>query len=137
MWPQRVRYALRALIALSLRPSERISAGEIARRYDIPPKYLESILLELRQAGIVESTKGKSGGYRLTREPAALRLLTVVQALEPDWFSPGVGGPAQNAPERSVLASITEDTRAALEKLTLADALTRWQDSSDTLTYVI
>lgn len=152
MWPQRVQYALRALIALAIRPSERISAGEIARRYDIPPKYLEAILLDLRHAGFVDSTKGKTGGYQLAKEPSALRLITIIQVLEPSWFagppggSTGAGGSSVGVaapstgrplPEQPLLTTINDTVRDKLTDLTLADALSFWQSASDVLNYVI
>jgi Rrf2 family transcriptional regulator, cysteine metabolism repressor len=141
MWPQRVQYAVRALIALAVRPSVRTSAGEIARQYDIPQKYLEAILLDLKQAGLIDSTKGKSGGYQLVREPSAVRMVTVITALEPDWFSgspTAAGVPVQGSPpEQPVLTALNECIRRELENITLADALTRWQDAAGALNYVI
>ncbi len=141
MWPQRIHYALRALVALAVRPSVRTSAGVIARQYDIPPKYLEAILLDLKQAGIIDSTKGKSGGYRLVGEPSAIKLVTIITALEPTWFNqatPGSGTQVQaTTPEQPVLTALNDCIRRELEDITLADALTRWQDAAGALNYVI
>lgn len=71
MLSQRGRYALKAMLSvaraeLADRPKQ-VSA--IAVEENIPRKFLELIMSELRQTGLVESRRGKLGGYRLTRPP--------------------------------------------------------------------
>ena len=62
------RYALRVMIDLAEhRSGEFISLKEIAQRQEISEKYLESIVVLLSRAGLVEGVRGKGGGYRLTR----------------------------------------------------------------------
>lgn len=64
------RYALKIMIDLAQHnDGEYISLKEIAARQDISIKYLETIISLLNKAGFVESLRGKSGGYRLTRSP--------------------------------------------------------------------
>lgn len=64
------RYALRVMIDLAERRSgEFISLKEIAQRQEISEKYLESIIRTLVKAKVVESLRGKGGGYRLTKNP--------------------------------------------------------------------
>ena len=64
------RYALRVMIDLAEHRSEEfISLREIAERQEISEKYLESIIRMLVKAKVVESLRGKGGGYRLTRSP--------------------------------------------------------------------
>lgn len=63
------RYALRVMVELARSGGEYASLKEIARQEAIPHKFLEGIMTELVKAGLVESVRGKNGGYRLTRLP--------------------------------------------------------------------
>ena len=68
MISNKARYAFRALLAIADAPAgEAMASAEIARQYAIPHKFLEQILLDLRKAGILESKRGKSGGYVMLR----------------------------------------------------------------------
>lgn len=62
------KYALQAIFDLSLQPpGEPVKIADIARRWDIPQKFLELILASLKQGGFVESRRGADGGYKLAR----------------------------------------------------------------------
>lgn len=64
------RYALRVMIEIaSHEKDEVVPLITIAEKQDISEKYLESILVVLSKAGIIEGIRGKGGGYRLTRDP--------------------------------------------------------------------
>ena len=64
------QYALRAIFDLALqRPGIPIRIAKIAERQEIPQKFLELILSELKRGGFVESHRGADGGYRLSRSP--------------------------------------------------------------------
>src|SRR4028118_446587 len=88
------KYALEALAYLirSHARDEWAQIAEIASTCNIPRKYLEQVLLELKEAGIVESKKGPRGGYRLSRSPDRITLGEVVSAVQgellplPDWL---------------------------------------------------
>ena len=81
----RTDYAVRAVLYLSLQESERVvPIPEIAAETGLSVKFLEEILLLLRTAGIVQSRRGKQGGYSLLRPSRELRVADVVQALEGD-----------------------------------------------------
>jgi Rrf2 family protein len=71
MLSQRGRYALKALLNLARAESGPKDVGKISAEEDIPRKFLEAIMSDLRRARLVESTRGKLGGYRLAR-PADL-----------------------------------------------------------------
>lgn len=88
------KYALEALAYL-IRTHARDEWGqiaEIARTHGIPRKYLEQVLLDLKNAGLVESKKGQGGGYRLSRRPDEISLGEVLAAVQgemlplPDWL---------------------------------------------------
>ena len=69
------RYALRVMLELAEHRDEGyIRLSDIARRQEISRKYLESIMAELCRAGLVDSALGKTGGYRLTRQPGEYRV---------------------------------------------------------------
>jgi Rrf2 family cysteine metabolism transcriptional repressor len=59
-----------------------VSAREIAERQSIPPRFLEQLFVSLRRAGIVTAVRGAHGGFALTRDPADITVLDVVEALE-------------------------------------------------------
>jgi len=64
----KVDYALRAIVELAATETDGLVKSEqLATAQGIPPKFLESILLELRHAGLVSSQRGADGGYRLGR----------------------------------------------------------------------
>ena len=76
-------YALRALTCLGAPGApEVLPIQEIARRERIPKKFLEQVLLALKRAGIVHSTRGKAGGYTLVGDPQAISLQEVVWAVD-------------------------------------------------------
>ena len=75
-------YGLRAISELARRPEEATPIANIAQLHGIPDSFLEKIMQELRQAGLVEATHGRSGGYRLARPPQQISLKEVVHALE-------------------------------------------------------
>jgi Rrf2 family protein len=80
----RSEYGLRALALLAEQlGDERLSASEIARREEIPIKYLEQILSSLKRAGLVQSRAGAHGGYRLTRDPREISVAEVIAYHEP------------------------------------------------------
>ena len=77
------KYGLKALVHLaSLAPGQTAQSLEIAEANNIPKKFLDAILSELRVAGIVRSRKGKGGGYMLAREPSAITIGSAVRVLD-------------------------------------------------------
>lgn len=87
----RTDYAVRAVLYLSLQDRGKvIPISEIASETGISVKFLEEILLLLRTAGIVQSRRGKQGGYALMRSPQELTVADVVTALEGDQGRIGV-----------------------------------------------
>lgn len=58
------------------------SLAEIAQEEDLPRAYLEQLVMSLRDAGLVTSTRGAHGGYELSRDPALIRMSAVLRALE-------------------------------------------------------
>jgi Rrf2 family protein len=83
MLSRKTKYAIKALIALAEHGQEGpVRIADLAREQQIPPKFLEAILLELRNQGILRSRKGKGGGYLLARDPGAIYLGQIVRMFD-------------------------------------------------------
>ncbi|SER79480.1 transcriptional regulator, BadM/Rrf2 family [Pedococcus cremeus] len=81
----RTEYAIRAMLMLaeaSLTGAGPVSVDTLATKQDLPRKFLEAIVGDLRRAGLVVSTRGARGGYALTRDPAAISLGDVFRAVD-------------------------------------------------------
>jgi Rrf2 family protein len=77
---QKTRYALRAVFELARRFGQGpAKIGDIAQEQAIPPRFLEVILSQLKQAGFLESRRGSEGGYYLTRRPEQIRVGDVIR----------------------------------------------------------
>jgi Rrf2 family protein len=80
---KKTKYALRAMYALTRGfGGGPILIAEMARSESIPKTFLEQILLKLKSSGLVESKKGKGGGYALARPPAEITLGQVIRLIE-------------------------------------------------------
>ncbi|MFU8854270.1 RrF2 family transcriptional regulator [Micromonospora sp. SL1-18] len=133
----RVDYALRAAAELAAvgavvvgaagGRSRPVTAEQIARAQDIPPKFLESILLQLRRSGIVHAQRGPEGGYWLARPAAEISLAEVIRVIDgplahvrgqrPEQL--GYQGAARALQE--VWIALRASEREILELVTLAD----------------
>ena len=83
MLTNRAKYAIKALLHLSRkRGSGPIGAGVIAEAEHIPLKFLELILLQLRNHDIIRSKVGKGGGHEMVKEPEEITLLMVVRIID-------------------------------------------------------
>src|SRR3954462_13491076 len=83
MLTKKGKYGLKALVHLSGLPTGQLAfVNDIAVANNIPKKFLDAILGELRNAGFVQSRKGKGGGYRLARLPADIKIGHVVRVLD-------------------------------------------------------
>ncbi len=79
----RSRYAVRAILDLAMNQDGRpVFIREIAEREGLSERYLENLFLQLKRAGILESSKGRGGGFRLAKNPANITLLEIVEAVE-------------------------------------------------------
>ena len=80
---QKGLYALQAIMTLGRRyGTETVKIRDIAMESDLPEKFLELILLELKNARIVESVRGAKGGYRLRRAPEEIKLSEIVRLVD-------------------------------------------------------
>ncbi|MGB3691242.1 MAG: Rrf2 family transcriptional regulator [Spirulinaceae cyanobacterium] len=78
----RGHYSVKALLDLSLQPNYGpTSVKEIASRQNLPAPYLEKLLIEMRRAGLVKSTRGSQGGYQLADSPGQISLGQILTAV--------------------------------------------------------
>ena len=83
MLSKKAKYAINALVYLSkLQEEGPIAIAQIAEAQNIPRKFLEAILLDLRNAGILISRKGKNGGYRLNKLPEKIHMAEVMRLFD-------------------------------------------------------
>jgi sulfate adenylyltransferase subunit 2 len=81
--PKKAKYAIKALLALAGHDREEpVRIADLARDEQIPAKFLELILLDLRNQGILQSRKGKGGGYLLARDPSDIYLGQIVRMFD-------------------------------------------------------
>jgi Rrf2 family protein len=121
-------YALRAAIELASLKSDSPVKGElIANAQGIPLRFLENILGDLRNAGIVESRRGVEGGYLLARPPEEIALADVVRAVDGPLANVAGTRPHQleyegsAEPLREIWVAVRAALRSVLEETTLAD----------------
>jgi Rrf2 family protein len=83
MLSRRSKYGLKALLQLAHDPAEQpVLIADLSAREAIPRKFLEAILLDLKRHGLVESRKGRGGGYLLRRRPDEITVGEVIRVLE-------------------------------------------------------
>jgi Rrf2 family cysteine metabolism transcriptional repressor len=131
-------YALRALLVLGLRCQEPlVRIQSISTQQNIPKRFLEQILNDLKSAGLVKSRRGVAGGYRLARRPEAISIAEVVRHLEgalapvscvSQRFYEKCSCPDEmRCPIRSVMKEIRQAVVRIAEKVTVADLCERWR----------
>ncbi len=106
---QRTEYGIRAMIGLAREFDSKLSIKELARREAIPETFLEQIMSDLRRAGLLESTRGPRGGYRLKNPPGQITVGEVVETLE------GTLSPARCESDCTHLGGCS--TRSVLDKI--------------------
>src|SRR6266487_4603866 len=132
----RGEYALRALLVLGLnygRPEVRIQS--ISEQQNIPKRFLEQILNDLKSAGVVRSKRGVAGGYRLARRPEEITLASIVRHLEgalapvscvSERFYEKCSCPDESrCPIRTVMKEIREAVVRIAERVTVAELCER------------
>lgn len=134
-------YAVRALVCLAaVKAPGMLSIQEIARRERAPKKFLEQVLLALNKGGIVQSVRGKAGGYALRGDPEAISLGDIVRTVD----GPFAPLPCANrdAPVKCpdcpslqhcwlqpLMLEVGDTVNAALARITLADMRRRAEQS--------
>ena len=123
----KTEYGVRAVVELAANAGRgTLQSSEIARRQRIPGPFLDQVLMTLRRAGFVNSTRGPRGGHQLARRPEEIRLDQVIACLEGDGAKKTPPDAADTS-DSDVLARVTEKAEQAAGDVfaahTLADCL--------------
>jgi Rrf2 family protein len=132
MLSKKSQYAFKALMYLAQqKDNEPVLIAEISKRKRIPLKFLENILLELKKGGVLESKKGKGGGYYFAVPPAEVPMAKIIRLLDgPIALLPCVSlnfyEKCKNCDEKScglhdMMVLVRDATLKVLEKKTVAD----------------
>jgi Rrf2 family protein len=120
-------YAVRAAVELAASGDGPVKGDRIAAAQQIPPNFLENILSDLRNAGLVASRRGADGGYWLARPATEISLADVIRAVDGPLAavrgqrSEQVSYEGNAASMRDVWVAVRASLRHVLERVTLAD----------------
>src|SRR5919106_639128 len=134
MLSQKAKYALRAMLVLAEEGDKPVLIADIAERHNLPKKFLEQILLDLKHHGLVQSRRGRSGGYNLLKPAAEISFGQVIRIIDgPLAPLPCLSVMAYRRCEdcvdeescaiRRVFALTHQVTATVLDRTTLADAM--------------
>lgn len=132
MLSKKTQYALQALsYMVEKHTDDPILIAEIARQKNIPIKFLENILLELRKAGILESKKGKHGGYFFAQAPEKIKLSSIFRIIEGpiallpcvslNFYEKCADCNEKKCGINKVMAAVRDNTLAILDNKTVSD----------------
>lgn len=136
MLSQRGRYAMKAMLSLARAGGDRPKGvSAIAAEENIPRKFLEAIMSDLRREQLVESTRGKLGGYRLTRPPETITFgeiirmtdgpLALLPCVSHNFYRRCEDCPDESACDlRRVMATVRQSVADVLDRTSLRDAIT-------------
>jgi Rrf2 family protein len=136
MLSQRGRYALKALLNIARHPDESRQVSLISAEENIPRKFLEAIMTDMRRARLVTSQRGKAGGYRLARTPDQITFAEVMRVTDGPLAliacaSKNFYQRCEDCPDeaacmvRRVMGEVRDEVSHILDRMTLADALAR------------
>jgi Rrf2 family transcriptional regulator, cysteine metabolism repressor len=134
----RARYGTRAMLELALHHGQgSMLVKDIAKKEKLSVRYLEQLLLTLKLAGLVRSTRGNKGGFRLAKKPSQIRLLEIVQALdgsiapvecvdEPDFYPR-----AEFCATREVWSEVKRAVTGVLNSITLQHLVIKYKEKEE------
>jgi Rrf2 family protein len=123
----KVDYAIRAMVELATAGEGPVKGERLAQAQEIPLKFLENIMADLRHAGLVRSQRGSEGGYWLARPADEINLAQVVRAVEGPLANVRGRRPEEveysgsAVPLREFWIAVRASLRSVLESVTLAD----------------
>ncbi|HPD21268.1 MAG: RrF2 family transcriptional regulator [Desulfomonilia bacterium] len=134
----RSRYGVRLMLELARNFEKgQVLLKDIARNEEISEKYLSLIIIPLRTAGLVQSTRGAHGGYSLTRPPEEITLKDIVQVLEGGISlvdcveNSSSCSRSQTCVSRDVWSIVSERISQTLESISLGDLLAKTREKAD------
>jgi len=129
---QKGLYALQALMILAARRDQgTIRVHDIAQEEGLPERFLQSILLELKNARMIESVRGAKGGYELRRDPKDVRLSEIIRLVDgpqtqfegTDFLSKGLSPDRRHQALYQVFIDLRDASARILDNTTLADLI--------------
>ncbi len=136
MFSQKTKYGLKAVLCLAKHyHTGSVLITDIARQEDIPQKFLEAILLELKKRDVLQSKKGKGGGYSLARLPQEIMLGEIFRVLEGSILPDARG--ANPSEIDLVIREVKNAVSNILDKTSLADLMEKARKNQNVLNYVI
>ncbi|MHB1036408.1 MAG: RrF2 family transcriptional regulator [Pirellulales bacterium] len=138
----KTEYACIAMLDLSARygTNEPVRIRKIAERHGVPSRFLVQILLQLKGAGLVASTRGAAGGYQLVKPPDEITLGEVIDVVEGGRDNAIVSNASPDSMAAKVILQAWQEAaevqRQALGAITLADLLDRAKGRADGMYYI-
>ncbi len=133
----RMRYGMRAMLEIAEHSTGRpVDLNEISKKQGISKKYLHALLVQLKNAGLLTSVRGNTGGYLLSRKPNEITLLVVFTALEGNVelvdcvTHSALCARAGDCAARKFWERLSATIRRELESTTLADLMEESRDSA-------
>jgi Rrf2 family protein len=132
-------YGLEAVILLAKRyESGPVLITDLAREGHIPKKFLEAILLELKKSGILNSKKGKGGGYVLGKDPQDISIGDIIRTLEGSILEIYFDDETKETNEiKMIMKEVRDAMSNILDKTSLADVIERASSGQNVLNYMI
>ncbi len=138
-------YALKTILDLALHYGNNpVTISDLAKRADIPIKFLEQILLDLKRGGFVESRRGKIGGYLLARAPSEIKLGEVIRFIDgPIEAVACVHNNYAGCRDiykcifRSIWEQVADSTSAIVDNITFEDLVNRLNNATPVFAYQI
>jgi Rrf2 family protein len=125
-------YALQAIFDLASQPGgEPVRIADIARRQKIPQKFLEIILVGLKQAGFVESRRGAEGGYLLARAAESLTVGEVLRSIEGAGQGRSRSRRKTETPFTDMWRQVDCAVSEIVDKTTFAALLRKWTEKQN------
>jgi Rrf2 family protein len=137
----KTEYACIAVLELAAHHAsdEPVRIRDISEAHGVPSRFLVQILLQLKSAGLVHSTRGAAGGYQLTREPDEISLLDVMTVIDPQLgqvaASASRSTPATRALHRAWKKAAQQE-RELLAGVTFADLVEQLKGSPEGMYYI-
>ncbi|HAC89111.1 MAG TPA: hypothetical protein DCF63_00545 [Planctomycetaceae bacterium] len=140
--PIKAHYASLAMLALARQhqSGQLLTARTIAQEHEIPIQFLGQILQQLRTAGLIVSSRGSSGGFRLGRNPDSITMASVVEAVCSGSCNDYASSGETNDPDHNIVSDVwrelSELQSQFLEKLTLGELLRRAMPVTSGMFYI-
>jgi Rrf2 family protein len=139
MLSAKAEYACVAMLELAARHGDPrpVRLADVADKHGIPSRFLVQILLQLKNAGLVASTRGAAGGYQLARPPADISLADILGVI--DRADPPAGKPGRPdvSPLAAALHGVWDDIAAARGRILRNTSLAELVEAGQGLQYVI